>query len=135
MKYLVRYEAVINGATKDDFFKDTEANFASCGIPSTAPDYTSNSGSSYWYTDEGVVRVSDHWIGAASCRWTLDGITENETGLAIDKREAAVAGFCRWADFSREGFIEGVREMPKGTRKGGYVFTGGIGYKVLEKVA
>ena len=36
------------------------------------PDYISESGSKYWYTEAGVVRCSDHWGRVASCAWQLD---------------------------------------------------------------
>jgi len=135
MKFLVRYEAVVNGATKENFFLNTEANFSSCETPERAPDYVSKSGSVYWYTDEGVVRAADHWLGVASCKWTLDGADEYAVNLAADKKESAVAGFCEWSGFSRAGFIEEEKEMPKGARAGSYKCVNGVGYKIIRKAA
>jgi len=135
MKFKVRYETVIHGANQADFFEGTKANFVSCEIPARAPDYTSNSGSVYYYTADGVIRVADHWLGVASCKWILDGQDEYAINYATDKREFAVAGFCKWSDFSRIGFVEEVKEMPKGTRKNSYKVVDGIGYQAIEKAA
>jgi len=135
MKFLVRYQAEIKGASKDDFFEGAKANFVSCKIPSREPDYTSKSGSVYWYAEEGVIRAADHWLGVASCKWILDNQDEYILNKATDKRDFIVAGFCKWSDFSRIGFIEEVKEMPKGTRKFSYKVIDGVGYKAIEKVA
>jgi len=135
MKFLVRYQMVIKGASKDDFFEGTKADFTTCDIPAREPDYVSKSGSVYWYTDDGVIRAADHWLGVASCKWILDGHDEYILNKATDKREFPVAGFCKWNDFSRIGFIEEIKEMPKGTRKYSYKIIDGVGYKTIEKAA
>ena len=53
--------------TFDNFYKDTKAVFEGTERPEGKPDYTSYSGSEYWYgEDKGgkyVVRGSDHWSG------------------------------------------------------------------------
>ena len=53
--------------TFDNFYKDTKAVFEGTERPEGKPDYTSYSGSEYWYgKDNGgkyVVRGSDHWSG------------------------------------------------------------------------
>ena len=53
--------------TFDNFYKDTKAVFEGTERPKGEPDYTSYSGSEYWYgEDKGgkyVVRGSDHWSG------------------------------------------------------------------------
>jgi len=135
MRFKVRYEAVVHGATEADFFEGTKANFTSCEIPSKKPDYESKSGSVYWYSKDGVVRAADHWLGVASCKWILDGQDEYAINKATDKREFAVAGFCKWSDFSRVGFVEEIKEMPKGTKKNSYKVIDGVGYKAVEKAA
>ena len=61
-------------ATRDDFFLATHADFERCERPTRKPDYESPGGSKYWYTNEGVIRESDHWgAHVASCSWYLDG--------------------------------------------------------------
>ena len=53
--------------TFDNFYKDTKAVFEGTERPKGEPDYTSYSGSEYWYGEDKdgkyVVRGSDHWSG------------------------------------------------------------------------
>ena len=53
--------------TFDNFYKDTKAVFEGSERPKGKPDYTSYSGSEYWYGEDKdgkyVVRGSDHWSG------------------------------------------------------------------------
>ena len=53
--------------TFDNFYKDTKAVFEGTERPKGKPDYTSYSGSEYWYGEDiggkYVVRGSDHWSG------------------------------------------------------------------------
>jgi hypothetical protein len=57
----------------ENFFNHTAAVFTTCDEPEREPDYISGlDGSKYWYTDDGVIRTSDHWgYGIASCNWWL----------------------------------------------------------------
>ena len=57
-------------------------------------DFVSPSGSAYKYTNEGVYRISNHWVhNVASCNWTINGSFYNESRPLL--------GFCKWEDFSR----------------------------------
>lgn len=47
---------------KENFCKDTWAIFNSARRPKRDPDYISESGSLYWYTQKGVYRCSNHWV-------------------------------------------------------------------------
>lgn len=82
---------------RNNFYKFTEGHFAPCPIPDREPDYHSQT-SSYWYTDEGVIRQSDHWgSGIASCSWTL-----GEEPLAPCYRNKDLgqrSGFIPWDGF------------------------------------
>ena len=53
--------------TFDNFYKDTKAVFEGTERPKGKPEYTSYSGSEYWYGEDNggkyVVRGSDHWSG------------------------------------------------------------------------
>ena len=40
-------------------------------LPKTNPDYTSASGSKYYFTDEGVFRVATHWAMILLCAATI----------------------------------------------------------------
>ena len=54
--------------------------------------YKSKSGSSYYFTDEGVYRLSNHWGRAANCRWRLEKKSNSNT-------ERTKLGFANWKDF------------------------------------
>lgn len=60
-------------------------------LPQNKPDYTSRSGSSYFFTDEGVYRRANHWGRAANCKWRLLSLPEHEGRTKI--------GFAKWTDF------------------------------------
>jgi hypothetical protein len=54
--------------------------------------YTSQSGSQYIFTDEGLYRISNHWGRVANCHWRL-------VPLAQFKNQNITVAFARWADF------------------------------------
>ena len=56
------------------------------------PQFKSKSGSEYFFTEEGVYRISNHWGRAANCRWKL-------LPLAEYKNQNTKIGFARWTDF------------------------------------
>lgn len=63
-------------------------------IENLVPNYTSKSGSSYYFTDDGLYRVSNHWGRAANCRWKLDS-----SSMASSKCNTNKIGFANWTDF------------------------------------
>lgn len=115
--------------TSENFFESTKADYQRVdslpnGFDQENPDYESRSGSKYWYTDQGVYRMSDHWgYGIASCWWFLDGgfygygmhpvdfeKSDYRHGIVVmadgtdryqgDREMAPVIGFCEWAKFT-----------------------------------
>ena len=56
------------------------------------PQYTSKSGSTYYFTEEGVYRVSNHWGRAANCKWRLATISSQ-------RYSGKVVGYANWSDF------------------------------------
>lgn len=54
--------------------------------------YKSKSESSYYYTENGVYRKSNHWGRVANCRWK---IATNKNY----KNQQIVIGFAKWLDF------------------------------------
>lgn len=54
--------------------------------------FSSKSGSQYYFTENGVYRVSNHWGRAANCRWRL---LSNEKKVNQHKR----IGYANWIDF------------------------------------
>lgn len=61
--------------------------------------YKSKSGSSYFFTDLGVYRWSDHWSRVANCRWRLEGNTTNPANRMK-------LGFAKWTDFHPDNEFE-----------------------------
>lgn len=87
---------------KDDFYISTFADWKLEKVMTIREafllkqtfDYVSPSGSAYKYTEEGVYRISNHWLhNVASCNWTIDGSFYNESRPLL--------GFCKWGDFTR----------------------------------
>ncbi len=54
--------------------------------------FKSKSGSEYFFTEEGVYRISNHWGRAANCRWRL-------IALENYKNQETKVGFAKWTDF------------------------------------
>lgn len=54
--------------------------------------YTSKSGSSYYFTEKGLYRVSNHWGRAANCRWRLLSLMEGTSSKTK-------IGYADWTDF------------------------------------
>jgi len=54
-------------------------------------DYKSRSGSVYYFTEDGVYRLSDHWGRAAHCKWRLESYVPTNAKLKL--------GFALWTSF------------------------------------
>ncbi|AWI26654.1 hypothetical protein [Flavobacterium pallidum] len=61
------------------------------------PNHKSKSGSSYFFMESGVYRLSDHWGRAANCKWRLE---------AADKKHGLRLGFAFWATFHPDNETE-----------------------------
>lgn len=79
---------------QNNFFKHTFCEFQEVDHFefSENTNYKSKSESTYFYTDEGVYRKSNHWGRVANCRWKL--ITNSKY-----KNQMIVTGFAKWTDF------------------------------------
>lgn len=62
------------------------------------PDYKSKSGSSYFFTENGVYRLSNHWGRAANCKWRLSANTSNASRTKL--------GFALWNSFYSDNDTE-----------------------------
>lgn len=83
---------------KDNFYISTYASFTKLNdTPNRKADFVSSSGSKYWYTDEGVIRQSDHWTeDIRSCSWLLE---DEEIASDFINPDFTAIGFCAWNDF------------------------------------
>ena len=106
------------GRPRRNVYRATRANFVRAEVPERPPDHVSRSGSAYWYTDEGMYRLSDHFgYDIKSCDWLLEGHgygygkhyfpdPDADIGWSIDPyvvfahlEEDPVCGFCPWEGF------------------------------------
>jgi hypothetical protein len=62
--------------------------------------YKSKSGSSYYFTESGVYRLSNHWSRVANCRWRLINVNDKS------KSERTKLGFAKWTDFHSDNDYE-----------------------------
>jgi hypothetical protein len=77
-----------------NFFKHTFCEFQQVenfSFPENT-NYKSKSESTYYYSDDGVYRKSNHWGRVANCRWTLKS-------TSTYKSQHIVIGFAKWTDF------------------------------------
>ena len=67
-------------------------------IDNRLPDYKSKSGSSYFFTEDGVYRLSNHWGRAANCKWRLSSYGSNTSRTKL--------GFAKWNTFYSDNDTE-----------------------------
>jgi len=82
---------------KHTYYRNTYAVFKEVDptdLPFSIWQYTSKSGSAYYYTKEGIYRKSNHWGRAAKCRWVLDAGDK----LYVSKGRERI-GYAEWTDF------------------------------------
>ena len=69
-------------------------------IKELTPNYSSKSGSSYYFLEEGLYRVSNHWGRAANCRWKLDSGSRTSSRASLSlKNTSFKVGYAKWSDF------------------------------------
>lgn len=95
---------------KENFYLNTQGFFNICEKPTRLPDFTSKSGSFYWYENNGVIRHSNHWDKVASCYWELNGECE--------KCGWGVTAFCSFKDFNKLVYL--YESNPISAKKYGY---------------
>ncbi|MCR4854846.1 MAG: hypothetical protein K5908_01640 [Erysipelotrichaceae bacterium] len=99
------YKGLQDGkASEINFFENTIVLFDECERPDREPDFGSPSGSCYWYSEEGVIRGSDHWgCGVGNCDWALKtrkGETVYGHYWKYTRNFARPRfGFAKWEDF------------------------------------
>lgn len=73
-------------------FKEIDAKL----IENLQPTYLSKSGSAYYFFEEGLYRVANHWGRAANCRWKLDS---SSIVNSDSKKNLFQVGYAKWTDF------------------------------------
>jgi len=68
-------------------------------VANQKPDYTSKSGSSYYFSENGVYRLSNHWGRAANCKWRLEATKATNTSRTK-------LGFALWNAFYSDNDTE-----------------------------
>ena len=84
---------------KNNFHKYTFCIFkevVSSEIENLKLNFKSKSGSSYYFTIDGVYRLSNHWSRVANCKWR---IVNSNTKSNIKNQDRTKLGFAKWTDF------------------------------------
>lgn len=87
-----------------NFHKNTIGRFTIVETPKGTPDYISKTtwgeiSSIYYYTNEGVIRLSNHWGNVASCQWNLEGV--NSLGFDKCRKVVETAGYISFDELNR----------------------------------
>ncbi len=92
----------MNKYDRNNFHKHTFCVFTEVtkeAISQLKSNYKSKSGSLYFFTEEGVFRVSNHWGRAANCKWRLQSSDKKTVN-----RERI--GFAKWSEFHADNDSE-----------------------------
>lgn len=96
---------------KINFHKHTFCIFKEVDLDSIKElklNYKSKSGSSYYFTENGVYRLSNHWSRVANCRWRLvpnfDFVTLS--AVEVSNTNRTKLGFAKWTDFHSDNDYE-----------------------------
>ena len=91
---------------KYNFHKHTFCIFKevdSSEISTLKLNFKSKSGSSYYFTENGVYRLSNHWSRVANCKWR---IINNNNNPNIKNQDRTKLGFAKWTDFYQDDDYE-----------------------------
>lgn len=105
-------------ANENNFFINTIGEFEQIKTrPRRQPDYVSRTrdgkvSSEYWYTEEGVIRGSNHWgANVASCDWFLGN---QKTSMHGKKQYGKI----KWSDFVQKTEVVYSNQFAKKANKG-----------------
>ena len=87
----VKIKTKVYGANKDNFMKNTYAEFMIMARPKREPDFVYKK-AKYWITEDGVYRRSKTWGQIDTCFWYV-------RDYFIVKKN--VTAYCRWDEFER----------------------------------
>ena len=82
---------------KWNFWERTEGVFVRKNSPDRKPDYTSKTGSVYWYDKDGVYRKSNHWgANIGSNDWFLQEQKKDKTSSTKQRFKEDITGYAKW---------------------------------------
>ncbi|MFC7772449.1 hypothetical protein ACS8MM_01115 [Flavobacterium sp. MAHUQ-57] len=84
---------------KNTFCVFTEVNVSN--LQDRSPDFESDSGSKYYYTEQGMYRLSNHWGRLGNSKWRL--IENGDTSASKVK-----LGYANWEDFFPDNKYEAL---------------------------
>jgi hypothetical protein len=87
-------------------FKEVDSQL----IEGKKPDFSSDSGSHYFYTEIGMYRLSDHWGRLANSKWRLVSEMESKAKVRV--------GFAYWTDFYPDNLTEELYYLEVDFEKG-----------------
>ncbi len=102
---LKKYSIRLKTYNKTNFHKHTFCIFKEVDyeeIEKLKCNYQSKSGSSYYFTNEGVYRYSNHWGRAANCKWKLEGSSKSH----VSNPNRTKLGYAKWSDFYPDNDFE-----------------------------
>jgi len=85
-------------------FKNTFCVFIEMDVATVKdllPNYTSDSGSRYYYTETGMYRLSNHWGRLGNSKWRLVAMEPESEGRTK-------LGYANWTDFHADNNIENL---------------------------
>ncbi|TGD56566.1 hypothetical protein [Flavobacterium humi] len=94
-------------------FKNTFCVFREVAVSEVAnrePDFTSSSGSRYFYTEKGMYRLANHWGRLANSKWRLVSQMESEGKIKL--------GYANWSEFYPDNDIEKLYYLEADFEKG-----------------
>ena len=68
--------------------------------------YKSKSGSCYYFVENGVYRLSNHWSRVANCKWRL--INENGNVNQNINGNRTKLGYAKWSDFFSDNDVDKI---------------------------
>lgn len=92
-----------NSYNRFNFHRNTFCVFSEVdlqAVENKKADYISKSGSSYFFTDKGVFRLSNHWGRAANCKWRLQSNSSAKSRTKL--------GYADWTSFCPDNEIESL---------------------------
>jgi hypothetical protein len=66
--------------------------------------YKSKSGSCYYFVENGVYRLSNHWSRVANCKWRLDANSKLQTSNSNRTK----LGYANWSDFYSDSDVDKI---------------------------